>query len=378
MSDRPLKLAIEGLGATEGPTDGAGRYLTGVLTALGQRTDIRTLAYVGPSMRETVGRIAGLDRVMVFPTKSRVSRISFQHLAVPALAGLHGVDAVVYPNNYVPAFPLRPTLAIVQNMFIAYPNRAGGRARAVYRRSMRSLIAFRSNAVIAVSSTMARELERTAPVLRDSIHVIYPPLDIEFFRSNTRNKPSSAQPYFLAVGTVWPHRNFDLAIRGLARSPLPHRLVIAGAAPSAEVSRLRNIAQEVGVGDRLQFLGVVPPGQMPGWYGGAAALVATSELESFGMSIVEAMAAATPIVAVRRTVYEETVGDAGILVDPNPKALADAMVEVTRPTIRQRLISSGDRRVELFTFSRYADQLIAVCRACVEHRPPNRHPSPTA
>jgi glycosyltransferase involved in cell wall biosynthesis len=378
MSGRPLTLAIEGLGATEGPTDGAGRYLTGLLTALGQRTDVRTVAYVGPSMRESAGRIAGLDRVMVLPAKSRLSRIAFQHLVLPALPWLHAADVVVYPNNYVPVFSLRPALAIVQNMFLAYPNRAAGRARAVYRRSMRSLIAARSRAVIAVSLTMAKELERTTSLTAGSVHVIYPALDVDFFRSNARTRPDSTPPYFLAVGTVWRHRNFDLAIRGLAGSPLPHRLVIAGAAPSDEVSRLRDLAQGLGVGNRLQFLGVVPPDQMPGWYGGAAALVATSELESFGMSIVEAMAAGTPIVAVRRTVYEETVGDAGLMVDPNPEALAAAMVEVTRLATRHRLIGNGYRRVELFTFSRYADQLIAVCRACAEHPTPDRHPSPAA
>jgi glycosyltransferase involved in cell wall biosynthesis len=375
MSCRPLKLAIEGLGATEGPTDGAGRYLAGVLTAFGRRTDVRTIAYVGPSMREPAGRIAGLDRVVVLPTRSRVSRISFQHLVLPVLAALHGADLVIYPNNYVPAFSPRPALAIVQNMFLAYPNRAAGRGRAVYRRSMRSLIALRSHGVVAVSSTMARELERAASMLAGSVHVIYPALDVEFFRSNARNRPDRTRPYFLAVGTVWRHRNFDLAIGGLARSPLPHRLVIAGATPSDEVSRLRSTAEKLGVDDRLEFLGVVPPDDMPGWYGGAAALIATSELESFGMSVVEAMAASTPIIAVRRTVYEETVGDAGILVDPNPEALADAMVEVTQPATRHRLIENGNKRVEMFTFSRYADQLLAVCRACVEHRPSETHSS---
>jgi glycosyltransferase involved in cell wall biosynthesis len=377
MSCRPLRLAIEGLGATQGPTDGAGRYLTGLLTALGRRTDVRTVAYVGPSMREAAHRITGLDRVLVLPTSSRASRISFQHLLLPALPKLHGADVVVYPNNYVPAFSFQPTLAIVQNMFLAYPNRTTGRARAVYRRYMRSLIAFRAHAVIAVSSTMARELERAAPLLAGSVQVIYPALDIEFFQSNARS-PNCAQPYFLAVGTVWRHRNFDLALRGLARLPLPHHLVIAGAAPSGEVSRLRKVAQELGVNDRLQFLGVVPPDQMPSWYGGAAALVATSELESFGMSIVEAMAAATPIIAVKRTVYEETVGDAGLLVDPNPEAIAHAMVEVIQPTMRQRLIASGNRRAEMFTFSRYADQLIDICRACIEHRPLNDRSDPDA
>ena len=371
MSGLPLRLAIEGLGATEGPTDGAGRYLSGLLTALGQRTDVRVCAYVGPSMRETVRHVAGLDRIVVLPTHSRPSRIAAQHLVLPALSKLHDADVVIYPNNYVPRLSFQPSLAIVQNMFLAYPDQAAGRARAMYRKYMRRLIMLRAHSVVAVSSVMATELERMAPRLAGEVHVIYPALDIEFFRSAAQMGHDIGQPYFLAVGTVWPHRDFELAIRALARSPLPHRLVVAGAAPPGEANRLRRLAMDLGVDRRLQFLGVVPPDLMPRWYGGASALVATSKTESFGMSIAEAMAARTPVVAVRRTVYEETVGDAGLLVDPTPEALSAAMVQVTRPTTRQQLIAKGDDRVAMFNFSRCANQLVALCHRCVESRPKN-------
>jgi glycosyltransferase involved in cell wall biosynthesis len=371
MSALPLRLAIEGLGATEGPTDGAGRYLSGLLTALAQRTDVRVSAYVGPSMRETVRHVAGLDRIVVLPTPSRASRIAVQHLVLPALAKLHGADVVIYPNNYVPSLSFQPSLAIVQNMFLAHPDQAAGRARAVYRTYMRWLIMLRAHSVVAVSSAMARELERVAPRLAGGVHVVYPALDIEFFRSAAQVRHDIDQPYLLAVGTVWPHRDFELAIRALARSPLPHRLVVAGAAPSGETDRLRQLAKDLGVGRRLQFLGVVSPSLMPRWYGGASALVATSKRESFGMSVAEAMASRTPVVAVRRTVYEETVGDAGLLIDPTPEALAAAMVQVTEPTTRQQLIAKGDERVAMFNFSRYANQLVALCHRCVESRPLN-------
>ena len=247
-------------------------------------------------------------------------------------------------------------------MFLAHPKQTRGRVRAIYRRSMRSFIALRAHTVVAVSSTMARDLERAEPRLAGSVRVVYPPLDIEFFRAKARPMSPSTQPYFLAVGTLWRHRKFDLAIRALARTALPHRLLIAGATPTGETARLQSLAQELGVGDRLQLLGVVPPSHMPSLYGGAAALVATSELESFGMSLVEAMASATPIVAVRRTVYEETVGNAGLLVDPHPEALAWAMVEVIKPTTRKQLIANGNKRTSMFTFSRYADQLVDICR----------------
>jgi glycosyltransferase involved in cell wall biosynthesis len=368
-SSAPLRLAVEGLGATEGPTDGAGRYLSGLLTALGRRTDVSTSVYVGPSMADTARAIPGLDRVVVLPTRSRVSRIAVQHLTLPALSLLHGADVVIYSSNYLPVVGSRRAVAIVQNMFLVHPARAPGRGRSLYRRLMRSLIAARADVVVAVSSFMARELERVAPRLADRTQVIYPALDIDHFRSGARQARRTDRPYFLAVGTVWRHRNFDLALQALARSSLPHRLVIAGAAPSAESSRLRQVAHDLGVSDRLEFLGVVDPSDMPLWYGGATALVATSELESFGMSIIEAMAAGAPVVAVRRTAYQETVGTAGLLVDPDPEALAGALVEVTRPATRQRLITSGEERAILFGFARYTNQLVDICRACRDGRP---------
>jgi glycosyltransferase involved in cell wall biosynthesis len=364
-----VRLSVEGLGATEGPTDGAGRYLSGLLTALGRRTDVNTSAYVGPSMGQVARSIAGLDRVVVLPTRSRASRICAQHSLIPVLSRLHSADVVVYPGNYVPPVAFQPSVAIVQNMFLAHPGRARGRARAVYRRSMRSLIAVRARSVVAVSCLMARELERASPSLVGRVRVIYPAIDVERFRAGAHTARGGGQPYFLAVGTVWPHRNFELALQALARSPLRHRLVIAGATPARETDRLRRLAGELGVADRLELLGVVAADEMPRWYGGAAALVATSELESFGLPVVEAMAAGTPVVAVRRTVYEETVADAGLLVDPTPEALARAMVDATRPEARRRLVAKGRERAALFSFARYTDQLVEVCRDAMR-RPP--------
>jgi glycosyltransferase involved in cell wall biosynthesis len=361
-----MKLAIEGLGATEGPTDGAGRYLSGLLAALGSRADLSTSAYVGPSMLGTASRTAGLDRVVALPTHSRVSRLLLQHAIVPALSKLHGADIVIYPNNYVPPLTLKPSLAIIQNMFLAFPHQSEGRAQALYRKSMQSLIPYRADSVVAVSVCMAKELERANPRLAGRIHVVYPPLDVELFRTGDRSPHHEEVAYFLAVGTVWRHRNFDLTLRALARSALPHRLVIAGATPSDETAQLQRLAQALRIDDRVQFLGVVPPDEMPYWYSGASALIATSMIESFGMSLIEAMAARTPVIAVRRTAYPETVADAGLLVDPHPEAIAAAMSEVIQPETRNRLIARGTRRASFFSYSRYADQLIDICRATIQ------------
>jgi glycosyltransferase involved in cell wall biosynthesis len=319
-------------------------------------------------MRDAVQKIAGLDQVVVLPTPERASRICAQHVLIPLLSKRQGADVVVYSANYVPALPLQPSVAIVQNMFLAHPTRTRGRARAIYRSAMRSLIIKRAQAIVAISNLMAQELEQAAPRLRGRIHVIRPGLDIAFFRSgaiagkNAAVAKSLARPYFLSVGTVWPHRNFDLAIQGLARSELAHHLLIAGATPRRETDRLQEIARGLSVDDRLHFLGVVRPDNMPQLYAGATALIGTSFLEAFPLSVIEAMAAGTPVIAVRRTSYPEAIGDAGILSEPTADDLALAMVSALQPDLRRELIQRGSARANLFDFSRFTDELLDVCR----------------
>jgi glycosyltransferase involved in cell wall biosynthesis len=366
MTRPQLKLAIEGLGATQGATDGAGRYLLGLLTALGRRPDVRTTAYVGPSMRMAARRVVGLDRVVVLPTHTRLARIPAQHFALPLLAGLRGTDVAIYTSNYAPVLTFQPSIPITQNMFLVHPAKSRGPVRAAYRRYMRSLIATRARSVIAVSNLMARELEWAAPRLAGRIYVVHPAIDLDFFNMGAQaGYNNNEEPYFLAAGTVWPHRNFDLALRALKLSPLRHRLLIAGATPRRDTDRLSRLADELEIRDRVRFLGVIDPDDMPSLYSGATALVATSITESFGIPVIEAMAAGTPVIAVRRTVYPETVGDAGILIEATPLALARAMVEVTEPKTRRTLIAKGHIRASSFNFARYADQLVDICRSCV-------------
>src|SRR4030095_2966654 len=91
------------------------------------------------------------------------------------------------------------------------------------------------------------------------------------------------------------------------------------------------------------------------------ALVYPSLYEGFGLPILEAMAAGTPVITSNVTSMPEIAGDAALLVDPrDPKAIADAMRQCfVNRSLRAELKARGFRRVGSFSWERAAHQTLA-------------------
>jgi glycosyltransferase involved in cell wall biosynthesis len=104
------------------------------------------------------------------------------------------------------------------------------------------------------------------------------------------------RPYLLSVGRVERYKGVQHVVRALRELP-EYDLLVAGS--GSYLDALRRLAGDVGVADRVEFLGYVPDEDLPGLYAGAAAFVTMSSFEAYGMTVAEALAAGTPCV-VRR------------------------------------------------------------------------------
>jgi glycosyltransferase involved in cell wall biosynthesis len=95
-------------------------------------------------------------------------------------------------------------------------------------------------------------------------------------------------------------------------------------------------------------------------------------LEPFGLIALEAMASATPVVAVSEGGFRETVveGQTGFLTPREPKTFSDRLADVLEdPALRARLGAAGRTWVETrWTWERSADGLEANLRAVQGHR----------
>jgi glycosyltransferase involved in cell wall biosynthesis len=95
--------------------------------------------------------------------------------------------------------------------------------------------------------------------------------------------------------------------------------------------------------------------ELPSLYAGAEAFVLPSHYEGFGLTVLEAMAVGTPVVASDVTALPELVRDAGVLVDPrDPAAIADA---IDRARGDDELARRGIERARRFTWASTAEQL---------------------
>ena len=174
------------------------------------------------------------------------------------------------------------------------------------------------------------------------------------------------RPFFLFVSILSPRKNADVHIEGFARfkarTGAEHRLVLAGS-KGWDYERVLELADRV---PDVQLAGFVPDEDLPAFYGAAEAFVFPSSHEGFGLPVLEAMAAGTPVVSSNVTAMPEVMGGAGLLLDAiNPEAVADALERLAGDTaLRDDLRARGLERAQVFTW----DATAATCERLYAER----------
>jgi D-inositol-3-phosphate glycosyltransferase len=180
----------------------------------------------------------------------------------------------------------------------------------------------------------------------------------------------------LHLGRLVPRKGADNVIRGVARlaerDGVTATLLIVGGnsdvpdpAITPEIGRLRELARSEGIGDRVVFTGRRPRELLKLYYSAADAFVTTPWYEPFGITPLEAMACATPVIGsdVGGIKFSVVDNETGFLVPPNaPEILADRLAELYRdPRLGKRLGRGAVRRAKrFFTWDTVADALARV------------------
>jgi alpha-1,3-rhamnosyl/mannosyltransferase len=96
----------------------------------------------------------------------------------------------------------------------------------------------------------------------------------------------------------------------------------------------------------------------------ATALVFPSLLEGFGLPVLEAFAAGTPVITSNISSLPEVAGDAAIMVDPfDTQAISEAMLDIINDEeLANTLKKKGTQRAKEYTWDRTAAMTIEVYR----------------
>lgn len=171
-----------------------------------------------------------------------------------------------------------------------------------------------------------------------------------------------AKPFFLHVGALDPHKNFDASATAFlaCRERTPVRLVVVGE-KSGALAGYEAFCAENRISDII-FTGFISREDLEILYQEAVALLFMSKFEGFGFPVLEAMARGCPVITSNVTSIPEVAGDAAILLAPEDTAgIRDAMLDLLlHPARTEDLRRKGRQQAAGFTWQKTAEKTIAV------------------
>ena len=210
--------------------------------------------------------------------------------------------------------------------------------------------------------------------------VVFNGIDTSLFRPTAPDPNivrTDGTPLLLWVGRLQPWKGVDVALHALQEIPRAHLMIVGDGETRADLERL---AQELGLAERVRFLGALPRERLPSIYAAADLLLATSfASETFGIGLVEAQACGLPVVASRFGGFPEVIdeGRTGLLVPPrDPAALAAAVRSlIDDPERRRAMADAAPGWAAQFAWSAVADRVEAAYHAAVNGTPVDRAPT---
>jgi len=215
------------------------------------------------------------------------------------------------------------------------------------------------------------ELYGTPP---GTLEIVAPGVEHAFFAPGDKRGARHAlqlgdEPVLLFVGRIQPLKGLDVTIRALSMVPRPDaRLLVVGGASGtegvAELHRMLELIDELGVTDRVQFIEPQPHHILSTYYRAADVVLVPSRSESFGLVALEAAACGTPVVANAvgglLTIVEH--GQTGYLVaDRDPDVFARHVTDlVNQPVLARTLGINAAERARRYTWNFAAARLRRV------------------
>jgi glycosyltransferase involved in cell wall biosynthesis len=223
-----------------------------------------------------------------------------------------------------------------------------------------------SAAVTAVSQFLAEEAQK---VVSTSAPQVAPmPVATNLFSPSQNG--GRKQDRLLFVGRLNAQKGIEMLLRAIAVTTHKPMLDVVGDGPDED--RLKALAGELEIADRVRWIGALPQQQLTEYYRAATALVVPSVNEGLGLVAVEAQLCETPVIAFDSGGLADVVSHqrTGILVeDISASALAAAIDSLLASPDRGAALGAAGRLHALATFApesvarRYATLYRSVARA---------------
>lgn len=365
-----MRIALDGSDLAAERVEGPSVYAGELLPRLA-----RVLCELGHAVTTYVpGRLHGVTvsgEVRVIPGR----RFWTQRVLAAALRR-DSPDVLFLPIQMLPIFRPRAmaTVAVIHDLeFLRYPETYTIQNRLLLRYFTRQA-AREATRLIAVSQYTKDEVVRVYGRSARDITVVHHGVNRKSFSRHEvdgeqraeehRRRYHLPERYLLCVGSLQPRKNLEGLVGAFERLPEALRdlhLVLVSGGGWKEQRILARIKTSP-VHDRIKLFRHVPAEDMPGFYQAARAVAVPSLSEGFGLPVLEAMAAGTPVVVSRTSALPEVADDAALFINPRDTAgMAQAVARVVQDeALRQLLVTKGRQRAAQFTWERATEATARV------------------
>lgn len=308
-------------------------------------------------------------------------RLTWVNRHLPARLQHIGADALFAFANIAPSRPVVPQVVLCHqpNAFFSDGLPPWSVTLRLKMRFMRKHIlrgALASEAVLVQTNAMRVRMEQIEPRLREKVHVVpsgyrtLPPDGV--VGQEVRSKVMlSTRPRLIYVTHPGIHKNHLTLIRALRHISESQAAVslLLTLDPSCDrapyvraVRRIKAEAERAGVADHVVWLGILSPDEVDFALRESDLLVFPSLAESFGLGLVEAMAAGCPIAASDLPYAHDVAGDAAVYFDPkDPRSIADVVLATLQDRPRLgHLRCAADARRPKFSYGSIARRVAGI------------------
>ncbi|MBI1863721.1 glycosyltransferase [Candidatus Woesebacteria bacterium] len=277
-------------------------------------------------------------------------------------------DVIVESVNGVPFFtPFYSRIKKIiisyhvhQNVFRSHLRFPLSTLASVMEKNLMPLV-YRNTQFVTISASSKNDLLNANLTKNENISIVNPGITSKLYKK----VPKTKYPSFSYVGRLQHYKNIDIALKAFAKVVKIHKdaeFAIVGEGEQGQY--LKNITHNLGLSENVFFLGKVSEEEKARVFGRTWASIQPSSFEGWGITVIEANAAGTPVIASKVNGLKDSVVDGitGLLVpEKDIKALAYAMNSIIEDkSLRNYLSKEALKWSKQFSWEKTSKQFLKI------------------
>jgi len=284
-----------------------------------------------------------------------------EQLRLPAQIDRLAPALTHYPTIFTPLRRRRPYVAMVHDLIHLQFPQFFGTATALFYTLVAKPMLRGAELLLMSDERTAEACVELLGVERERCRIVPLGYDPALFAAGEARTPR--RPYVMYAGNQRPHKNLAVLYEAWAGLPeaIALDLVITGPADTDALERYRR------PGSELRFAGTLTDAHLVAGYRAASAYVHPALAEGFGLPMLEAAVAGTPVVASATAVPSIVAPYASTFAPHDTLALRAALTDlVANPAPFKRRAAEGHAALRAYTWDRFAAATAAVYREVVD------------